>query len=258
MTVRPPPPPPGPSAKPADRYSTSAILSVVALVLPLVGPLIAIVLATGALARIRRSEATRPTESARPSNVAAGPRLRGRRIAYVGLGLGAILLIAEFSLLDAFARSTTEHIDNQIASALTDVFGVATNRDADAVLERWSRHAEDRITREQLLAFATSARERYGGFRSVSVVARDDPDYSFTRQAVSTAVAYRFENGDRMGSLVMLLEPDPESLLRPIPRLAEIIVDDRALGTLRLGPKERSVEAAPSAPSQGNGGANAG
>ncbi|MDZ4828689.1 MAG: hypothetical protein SGJ09_00645 [Phycisphaerae bacterium] len=225
--LQPPPPPPAPIPSPApraERWSILAILSNASLLVPLLGPIVAMFLGAVALVRLRRQERE------------GGARIRGRRLAYVGLGAGAALLLIESYLYDAFARSVSAQIDAQVAAAVGDVFAVDESTEAKSVASRWSPHARDLITADDVAAFAAAIRERYGGFRSMSVVASDSPEFSLERQAVSTAVAFRFEGGERMGAMVTVLEPNPLSPFHPSPRLAEITVDDRAAGTLRLGP----------------------
>ena len=238
----PPAPPPesrrsqqlGPStAGGNERWSILAILSSVVLVVPLIGPLVAMFLGALALIRLRRIE------------LAGGVRMRGRRLATIGLGAGAALLLIESYIFDAVVTSFSDRIDRQATDAIANVFEVQDAKLADAALTTWSSHRQDRVSRDDVLSFSMECRSRFGAFQSMSILARDSPGFSLSRQAVSAAVAYRFERGEYIGAMVMLLEPDPLSPFQPRPRLAEITLDDRDKGTLRLGPAQLVVPPAP-------------
>jgi hypothetical protein len=238
MSVVPPPPPnPTPSHAPdtgragrpvAQRWSALAILSVVVLVIPLLGPLAAMVFGSMGVAATSRAALN-------------GTPLRGRRLAIGGCIAGMALLFAEVWLIDSLVQRFRRDIDLQVSTGLADVFSVTDDASAKKALAAWSSHASDRVTADAILAFAEAAQARYGPFTAISVVGSEpDPSSSFTRQSVTMAVSFRFERGDRFGSVVAVLMPNPERIVVPTAKIAHIMIDDRENGPLSIG--------APSAP----------
>ncbi|MBL9148908.1 MAG: hypothetical protein JNM94_09470 [Phycisphaerae bacterium] len=222
-----------PGATTPQRWSVLAILSVVVLVIPLIGPLAAMVFGSLGLSATSRA-------------ASAGTPLRGRRLAFAGCVGGMALLFTELWAMDALVQRFRRDIDLQVSTGLTEVFAVTDDASASKALAVWSPHATDRISSEALAAFAEAARARYGPFSSISVVGSEpDSSSSFARQSVTMAVSFRFERGDRFGSVVAVLMPNPERVVVPSAKIAHIMIDDRENGPLSLGASSAPNAASP-------------
>jgi hypothetical protein len=84
-------------------------------------------------------------------------------------------------------------------------------------------------------SFASEARVRYGPLRSVDLIGTEPGGRDFARQVVTSAVVFRFEQTERTGSVRTVLTAEVGSFF-PRARLAEIVVEDRERGDLRVGP----------------------
>lgn len=228
--------PPAPPLPPKPPFSALAVASAVVLIVPFLGPLVSIGLAGMALARIRRSSG----------------RLRGRFLARGVMVFGLILLLVQVWALESLMNSVARGIETRLHAGVEAVLASSDPESAERALGFWSGHGSDRASDEELLAFAQSARERYGAFRSLSTMSGDQSGSTFSRQIVTFAAVFRFEREDRLGSVTVRLEPALNEIM-PAARLIDLSIEDRERGELRLGPAaaESAVapDAAPSAPS---------
>lgn len=195
--------------------------SVVLLLVPLLGPLVAPLLGGLALVRIRESNG----------------RLRGRRLALGGIVLGGLLLLAQAWGLDRLMTHITRDVDARVRSGVAAVLAMEDGAEGGhgervSAMRYWSGRSGELVDAARIEAFAEEARTRYGPLRSLSTLSGDRAS-GLGGQVVTFALAFRFERGDRLGSATTRLEPSTVEIM-PSVRLIEITIEDAAAGDLTL------------------------
>ncbi len=210
MSSAPPPPPKPP-------LSALAVVGAAVLIVPLIGPLVGMVLAGVALGRITESRG----------------RLAGHRLAIATLALGAVLMLAEGFLLERWVQGASEAMEARRDQSVRLVFRAQDEADTTAILASWSAERGDLVRPDAILAFAAAARERYGELNSVSWTGGDRSGWSLQRQIITFSCVFRFEHGDRLGSMTLLLVP-ATGFGWPQERIVDITVEDKERGQLFL------------------------
>jgi hypothetical protein len=209
--------------------SALAVVGAAVLVVPFIGPLVGMVLAGVALSRITESRG----------------KLAGHRLASATLLVGAVLLLAEGFVLERWVQGATDAMEERRDAAVRLVFAAHDEAGAKAVLAEWSTERGDVVRPEAILDFAAAVRDRYGALSSVSWTGGDRGGWSLQRQVITFACVFRFERGDRLGSMTLLLVP-ATGFGWPQEQLVDIAVEDKERGQLLLSAGS-SVAPAPTA-----------
>ncbi|MDZ4755514.1 MAG: hypothetical protein SGJ11_13585 [Phycisphaerae bacterium] len=169
-------------------------------------------------------------------------RLRGMSLAMTAMLFGGVMMIAQLIAIE-WARS--ELSAHYRASAQTLVLATFQAKEATAarqLLGDWSADPKHRVTAAAVQSFAESIEARYGGCRSIEVIA-SEPSSSDPHALMTTAVIFDFERSQRPGSVRTVLVPTTAAFM-PAAKLVEIIVEDREHGELRLGGEVSPLPAA--------------
>ncbi len=210
-----PPPPPGPSGPPPEGRSTLAVAALVAACLvccPFSGA-VSFILAWSALRRIRLSEG----------------RLGGRRIALAAMTIGSVSLIGWYVLISWHGARQQVVMESMFAEAVQVTLD-ATPETRTLWLDSWP--PMDAAQRESLLAFATTARQRYGRLLSVTV---ENIEVGGTQDPsrFDAALFLEFEQGRRPGAARLRASLSP-TLSYTSGELLRLVIIDQQSGEMRF------------------------
>lgn len=211
----------------AVRPATSplAIASLVAGLIvccPIVPQIVAVTLGMMALSRIRAAE------------TAGRPAIGGRRLAIAGIVLGSVGLLMQAFLTERLGTAVRASFERDLRDGVAAVLAAADPSAARSALADLS--ATGGFTPEQVLAFATESRARFGEPDGVSIISQV-PAGSPLRQETVSAVVFGFRRDgrrlERTGSVsAEIVTPFGEIL--PSLRILEISIEDGP-DVVRLG-----------------------
>jgi hypothetical protein len=185
--------------------------------------------------------------------------LRGRRLAWAGIALGALGLVLTLAA-QSLVRRVQESLNGDLEKAVEVTFAALDDDDDGDAVGRWMPAAGRRIGREDVRGFAQEARARYGAFESMTVLETETPELSLMENhRLHMAVAFRFvrtdatgerTGGERVdGEVVAILVPGMTSLL-PDTRIESIVIVDPKAGALELRGRPAAREEADEAPEE--------
>lgn len=225
---------PGPSGRLSALARASAIVGVISFLFSCcgggLGASVAVVLGMIALDRIRNS----------------GGALRGKAAAWTGISLGVASLLATLALQWTVSLAQ-ESINTQLDEGVRKTFAAVDAPGRQAALERWAPPAGITLTGDAVERFATTARERYGGFSGFTVTSYL-PEPSMTGEhRIELAVKFEFSDATVPGSIVARAAPDVRSLRLRV-ALESMRIGDLDHGELALGAPASAPVASPPAP----------
>jgi len=235
-TDRQTPPTAPPSALPRrSRLAiASAVMGSVALLTSCAGLGISGILATFlgmiALDRIRRGE----------------PMLRGRGLAWAGIGLGLSAFVLSILVAWGFATLQREwHGD--LERSLQRTFAARDNAGATEAFAGWTGREGTTITTAEIAAFAREAESRYGKFVGFKELSEERAGGFRSVQRMIVTANFEFERGERLGSMGFCFITDTSSLL-PELRIDSISILDAERGNLLIpASATKKTDAAPDA-----------
>ncbi|MFM7051594.1 MAG: DUF4190 domain-containing protein [Planctomycetota bacterium] len=174
---------------------------------------------------------------------ASGGALRGRGVAWSGIGtgaLGACLALA----INWMLVSLQEQWNGQLEAAVKGTFAAVDETGADGAMAKWSPRPGTVLTRGSLTEFALAAKERYGAFTGFTIQSEEREPSLTDVNRITLALALQFEGVRVNGSAVARLSPGRDSVV-PILELESLAVRDPERGDLTVPPK--ADQAAPKA-----------
>lgn len=178
--------------------------------------LLAVMLGMMSLDRIKRSEGA----------------LRGRPLAWNGIGAGAAGAIASLSI-SLWFTSLQEDWNGQLDAAVKGAFAAVDDAGADAAFRSWSAGQGAVLRREDFLAFATEARDRYGALTGFTIQSEEREPSLTGVSRIMLALAMQFEGARLNGSAVARLAPGVGSFV-PALELESLTVRDPERGDLSV------------------------
>ena len=165
----------------------------------------------------------------------AQPPLRGRGLAWAGIGLGLSAFI--LSMLVAWGFSTLQREwHGDLERSLQRTFTARDDAGAADAFGGWTGREGATITADEITSFAREAETRYGkfiGFRELS----EEREGGFRSvQRVIVTANFEFERGERLGSMGFCFITDTRSLL-PELRIDSISILDAERGNLLIPAK---------------------
>ncbi|MCE2883676.1 MAG: DUF4190 domain-containing protein [Planctomycetaceae bacterium] len=169
-----------------------------------------------ALDRIRREE----------------PMLRGRGLAWAGIGLGLSAFV--LSLLVAWGFATLQQEwHGDLERSLQRTFAARDDAGATEAFSGWTGREGTTITAAEIAAFAREAESRYGKFIGFKELSEERAGGFRSVQRMIVTANFEFERGERLGSMGFCFITGTSSLL-PELRIDSISILDAERGNLLI------------------------
>ncbi|MFM7261608.1 MAG: DUF4190 domain-containing protein [bacterium] len=160
------------------------------------------------------------------------PALRGRGLAWAGIGLGLTAFVVSALVAWGFTSIQKEWHDD-LDQSLRQTFAGTDDAGAAGALEHWIGREGSTIASPALVTFAKEAESRYGRYLGFRELSEERSGGLRSVQRVVVTVNFSFETGERLGSMGFCFVTGTRSLL-PELRLDSIAILDAERGNLAI------------------------
>ena len=162
----------------------------------------------------------------------SGALLRGRGLAWTGIGLGACAALC--SIAFAWGRSTLqERWHGQLDAALRTTFAAIDAPGETAAMSYWIAPAGSSLTPQDLGEFARTVNARFGTLKGFAEISKDTEASFDGSNRVTSATSFEFADARVLGSMTFRLVPGTADLF-PEVRLESVRLLDSSGGNLTL------------------------